>query len=78
MIETGEVGSFDELAGRYGVDRSYVGRTLRLASLAPDTVQMVLAGEAPSTMSLNALVRDLPLEWHRQLASLGLPCAAKA
>ena len=34
MLDEGKVGSFDELAARYGVDCSYVSRTLRLEHFA--------------------------------------------
>lgn len=37
----------EELDERYGVDRSYLGKTLRLAALAPGVVRPVLAGDDP-------------------------------
>jgi hypothetical protein len=44
MLDSGEVGSLDELAKRQGVDRSYVGRIVKLAGLAPDLVDSALRG----------------------------------
>ena len=35
----------NELAQKHGVDRSYVGRALKLTSLAPDLVEAILAGD---------------------------------
>ena len=43
MLVSGEVKSISGLASRFHVDRSYVARTLRLASLAPAIVEVVLA-----------------------------------
>ena len=65
MLDSGEASSLDEIAKHRGVDRSYVGRIMKLASLAPGIVQMLLTGEEPSNTSLNALAKDMPLEWDR-------------
>jgi hypothetical protein len=65
MLDSGEASSLDEIAKQRGVDRSYVGRIMKLASLAPGIVQMLLTGEEPSNTSLNALAKDMPLEWDR-------------
>ena len=72
MLDEGEVGSFDALATRCGVDRSYVGRTLRLAALAPDIVETILDGAAPSGLSLRRLNRDLPALWSEQCQAVGI------
>jgi len=37
-----------ELARKYDVDRPYVGRILKLTSLAPDIVEVILAGRRNS------------------------------
>ena len=69
MLDTGEASSMDELAKKHGVDRSYVGRILKLSSLAPDIVAAILAGNEPSGMSLGTLQAGVPLSWHEQLAT---------
>ena len=51
----GEAGPIDDLARKYDVDRSYVGRLLKLTSLAPDIVEAVLMGNEPSGLSLGRL-----------------------
>ena len=76
MLETRETPSLDEIAKSCGVDRSYVGRIIRLTSLAPAVIQTLVAGEQPSAMTLNALAKDVPMEWERQLESLGYPTTA--
>ena len=66
MLDTGDVGSMEELAERQGVDRSYVGRTLKLAALAPSIVETILGGQEPSSLSLMELYRPLPVRWDEQ------------
>jgi len=56
----------EELAERQGVDRSYVGRTLKLAALAPSIVETILGGQEPSSLSLMELYRPLPVRWDEQ------------
>jgi hypothetical protein len=66
MIDTGVVASLDELAVRYEVDRSYVGRILKLAGLAPDLVMAVLGGLVPEGLALRRLPKLLPILWSKQ------------
>ena len=70
MIDSGEVKSLDDLAARHGVDRSYVGRILRLAALAPDIMRAFVAGKEPDGLSLAGLTKDIPLQWDEQRLSL--------
>jgi site-specific DNA recombinase len=66
MLDRGEVGSLGELAERYDLHRSYVGRILRLAGLAPDIVEAIMAGGEPPGLSLRKLNRDHPMLWSKQ------------
>ena len=66
QIESGEYASIADLAQALGVDRTYVGRTLRLTSLAPDIVEAILRGDAPEGVSLEKLRKNLPLCWQEQ------------
>jgi hypothetical protein len=59
------------LATALGVDRKYVARILSLATLAPDIVEAVLRGEEPSGVSLERLVKGLPMGWEEQRKRLG-------
>ena len=70
-IESGQAQSLEGLAKQYGVDRSYAGRIIRLASLAPDIVQTVLAVAEPSGLSFGKLQQHLPLSWSQQRLVLG-------
>lgn len=66
QLESGEYGSMDELTEENGVDRTYIGRTLRLTSLAPEIVERILTGDEPEGLSLAKLRNDLPLVWTEQ------------
>ncbi|NLF32029.1 MAG: hypothetical protein GX591_14225 [Planctomycetes bacterium] len=66
QLESGEYASLDDLAQAVGVDRTYVGRMLRLTSLAPDLIEAILRGREPEGMSLEKLRKDLPVRWSEQ------------
>lgn len=71
MIETRREKSNSDLTRKLKCDQSYIARTIRLASLAPDIVEAILDGQEPDGLSLRALRRDLPLRWDEQQAWLG-------
>ena len=66
QLESGEYAGLEDLASANGVDRTYVGRILRLTSLAPEIVERILDGDEPEGISLAKLRNDLPLVWHDQ------------
>ena len=66
LIDSGRYASVTELAEALDVDRSYVGRIMRLALLAPDIVEAVVRGEEPSGLSLERLTKRLPMLWSEQ------------
>ena len=59
LIDSGRFASVTELAEALGVDRSYVGRVMRLALLAPDIVDAIVDGREPSGLSLERLVKGM-------------------
>ena len=71
MLERGEVASVNELAEQQGVDPSLIGRTLRLATLAPDITQAILAGQEPYGISIRNLTKGLPALWDEQREHYG-------
>ena len=71
MLDTGGVGSLGGLAERYAVDRSYAGRILRLATLAPDTIEAILDGREPEGVTLERLKKPFPAVWEEQGEALG-------
>ena len=66
QIESGEYASIEDLAQALGVGRTYVGRMLRLTSLAPDIIEAILRGDEPNSMSLEKLRKNLPICWQEQ------------
>jgi hypothetical protein len=49
-----------------GCDRTYVGRMLRLTSLAPDIIVAILRGDELDGLSLEKLRKSLPVPWEEQ------------
>jgi DNA invertase Pin-like site-specific DNA recombinase len=72
QLAKGEIGSAREISRREKIDTSEISRIIRLAFLAPDIVEAVLAGRQPVELTPRHLMRgELPLEWHRQRRLLG-------
>src|SRR5258708_21798314 len=58
--------SMVEIAKRNGVGRQYVSRLIRLALLAPEMVERIVAGHQPPKLTAQALQPrrfDIPLGW---------------
>ena len=66
----GEARSIRQLADDASVTEGYVRQLLPIADLAPDLVGAILHGSAPSTLTLDTLMRDLPLDWAEQRRKL--------
>ncbi len=67
-MEQGVYESIDEIAAKEKIDRSYVSRLMRMTLLAPDIVEMVLAGKQPRGINLQMLKRPIPDCWQEQRA----------
>jgi hypothetical protein len=52
------------------ISKSYVSRILRLALMAPDLVEGILAGTADQALVLERLERPLPANWQEQRSRL--------
>jgi len=72
LIDEGQYASITELAEALKLDRSYVGRILRLTLLAPDIIEAILRGDEPSGLSLARLTKEIPVLWTEQRMKLGL------
>lgn len=66
QIESGRYASLEDLAKGLKLDRSYVGRMMRLTSLAPDIVEAIVRGKEPDGISLRQLRDGVPLCWQEQ------------
>jgi len=64
----------DEVAARSGCDESHVRHRIGLAFIAPDIVEMIVAGTQPRHLTLDRLLKaEMPLSWRVQRQMLGLP-----
>ena len=66
-INGASTASLEDLASANGVERTYVGRFLRLTSLAPEIAERILDGDEPEGISLAKLRTDLPVVWDEQV-----------
>ena len=53
-------------ARKAGKSERYVSKLIRTAFLAPDLVEAVLEGRAPTRLTLAELTDDLPWDWNEQ------------
>jgi hypothetical protein len=66
MLDKGVYTSVSEIGHAENISKSYVSRILRLALLAPDIVDRILAGSTNQGMMLEQLERPLPASWAEQ------------
>jgi site-specific DNA recombinase len=70
---TGQVRSIDALIERDNLNSRQVHRLRKLAFLAPDIMEKIIAGEVPEALTLERLKKDFPLEWSAQRAYFRIP-----
>lgn len=72
-LSMGKVNSLQEIADREQLDRQYVSRIIQLVFLAPDIVRTILSGKQPEPLTVDKLVRSVPLpvSWKAQRSMLG-------
>jgi hypothetical protein len=68
----GYLPTVSEIGDAENISKSYVSRILRLASLAPDIVEAILAGKTDHALMLEKLERPLPASWEEQRGQLCL------
>ena len=66
MLDDGVYDTVSEIGDAENISRSYVSRILRLALLAPDIVEAILAGSTDHGIMLEKLERPLPASWGEQ------------
>ena len=71
-LVTGKVKSVDELIERDQLNPRQMHRLRRLAFLAPDIMERIIAGDVPETLTLERLKKDFPLDWKAQREHFGL------
>jgi hypothetical protein len=72
MLDNGVYTSVSEIGDAENISKSYVGRILRLALLAPDIIEAMFAGRADQSLVLEKLERPLPSSWAEQRGHLRL------
>jgi hypothetical protein len=70
MLDEGVYATVSEIGDAENISKSYVSRILRLALLAPDMVEAILAGRTDQGMMLEQLERPLPASWEEQRLAL--------
>ncbi len=64
--------SIAELARKEKVDRTYMGRILKLSRLAPEIINAILEGTQPKLLNLQTITRhEIPVLWEDQLKLYG-------
>jgi hypothetical protein len=69
MLDDGLYASVSEIGDAENISKSYVSRIVRLALLAPDIVDDILAGSTGQALVLERLERPLPAGWEEQVKS---------
>jgi hypothetical protein len=70
MLDDGIHASVTEISEVETINKSYVSRILRLALLAPDIVEMIIAGRTDQALMLEKLEMPLPANWEEQRTRL--------
>ena len=66
MLDDGVYTSVSEIGDAENISKSYVSRILRLALMAPDIIEAILAGRTDQGMMLEQVERPLPACWEEQ------------
>jgi hypothetical protein len=64
--------SVSEIGDAENISKSYVSRILRLALVAPEIVEAILAGRTNQSMILERLERPMPAIWQEQRTLLSV------
>ncbi len=73
QLTDGEVASVAEIASKEDLQRTYVGRILPLAFLAPDITRAIVDGCQPPSMTIDRLRDPIPMDWNEQRVMFGFP-----
>ena len=69
---SGNVRYIDALIERDNLNPRQVHRLRKLAFLAPDIMERIIAGEIPESLTLERLKKDFPIDWEAQRLHFGL------
>ena len=71
LLDRGVYASVSEIAEAERISKSYVSRVLRLALLAPDIVEAILAGTMGPAVGFEQLETGVPVGWEEQRVDVG-------
>ena len=66
LLETGHFATIEEIAEAESINASYVSRLLRMTLLAPEIVEVILAGRQPEGLTMARAMKPFPAEWKCQ------------
>ena len=66
MLREGDYQTLEEIADAENINPSYVSRLLRMALLAPEIVEAILAGRQPEGLTMARAMQLFPVEWKCQ------------
>ena len=66
MLDDSVYATVSDIGDADNISKSYVSRILRLALLAPDIIDAILAGQRAQSIMLAQLERPLPANWEEQ------------
>ena len=66
LLETGHFATIEEIAEAENINASYVSRVLRMTLLAPEIVEVILAGRQPEGLTMARAMKPFPAEWKCQ------------
>lgn len=69
-LEAGVAATIDDLARAEGVTHRYVGRTMRLAYLAPDVLEKLLVARVAPAVTIKDMAAAAELPWAEQEAAV--------
>lgn len=75
-LVTRNVRSVDELIERDQLNARQMHNLRKLAFLAPDIMERIIAGDVPETLTLERLKKGFPLDWRAQSEHFGLKSSA--
>jgi len=66
LLETANFSTIEEISEAENINPSYISRVLRMALLAPEIVETILAGRRPEGLTMARALQPFPVEWCRQ------------
>jgi hypothetical protein len=66
LLNEGVYTTMEEIAEAEKIGASYISRVVKLVNLAPEIVELIVAGRQPASLTLQRLLEPWPLAWTEQ------------